>query len=460
MNAFKQNRGFYKSALILMFPMILQNLVTNSMSMADTFMVGALGETELAAVTLANTPFFIVALMTFGLQSGTSILASQYYGRGDFNALNRILGIGLYTAAGITLLVGVFGVLFPRQIMHILTNNTLLIEPGAEYCRWVAFAYFFDSLSQIYIGLQRSMENTKLGMYVLVGSGLLNIFLNWCLIFGKLGFPAWGIKGAAIATTISRIVQLVIVIIFALRTSGFRLNPSYLLHPGRIIAKDFVKFALPVVINETLWSTVQSIYTVIMGHMEGSTQILSAYTVSGNVDRVISVGLFAMGGAASIIIGRDIGSKCSSETVYHEAKGLNIMSIAIGLSTTCLVLLVRGTIARPLLFPLMEMGDEAVEICMYMLLITAAAQPIRCFTMTDIVGIFRAGGDSIFAALADLLPSYLVALPAVAMTGLWFGCSIQIVYPLMILDEFIKMFLVLWRFPSGKWINNITRETL
>ena len=459
MSVSQSKSGFYRSAIILMLPLVLQNLITNSMALADTFMVGVLGETELSAVTLANSPFYVISLMTFGIQSGTSVLAAQYYGKGDNRTLSRILGIALYISVALTGLAGTAALLYPTQIMRLLTNNAELVGPGAVYCRWVGFAYLFDSVSQVYIGLQRSTENTKLGMWVLTGSGLLNVFLNWCLIFGHCGLPAMGVAGAALATLLSRAVQLIAVLLYALRDKRIPLSPRLMLRPGLVISRDFFRFSLPVVINETLWGFSQTAYTVVMGHMADSTRILSAYTLSGNLDRLLSVGLFAMGGAAAIIIGRDIGRAGSTEDgIYHEAVQLNKLALVIGLISSSLILLLRTFAARQLIFPLMGLSSSAGDICMYMLLVSACLQPVRALVMTNVVGVFRAGGDVNAAALIDLLPLYLVALPLTAICAMVLGAGIHVVALTMYTDEVIKGFIILRRFPSRRWINNITRS--
>ena len=458
MHSLRQPKGFYTSAIVLMLPLVLQNLITNSMALADTFMVGVLGETELAAVTLANSPFFILSLMTFGIQSGTSVLAAQYYGRGDKQTLSRILGIGLYISVLLTTVLGVAALCVPEAIMGVLTNNETLIAPGAAYCRCVGFAYVFDAASQIYIGIQRSTENTKLGMYVLTGSGLLNVFLNWCLIFGNCGMPALGVSGAALGTLLARIAQLIAVVIYACISKRIPLVPKLILRPGKVIAKDFLRYSLPVVINETLWSTAQSAYTVIMGHMAGSAQILAAYTLAGNMDRLMSAGLFAMGGAAAIIIGRDIGKGGDRDSIYRESIGLNVLAVSIGVVSMALVLIVRTLCARQLIFPLMSISGESADICMYLLMVAALIEPLRALTMTDIVGCFRAGGDVTFAAMMDVMPLWLFALPLTGVLALVFGCGIRIVYLTMYTDELIKVIIILFRLPSKKWINNVTRS--
>lgn len=303
MRLIREEKAFIREAVLLMLPMILQNFVTFSMSMADTFMVGVLGETALAAVTMANSPFYVMQLMIFGVQSGMSVLVAQYHGRGDQEAINRVMGIALFVSTTISGLLAVTAFCIPEQIMRVLTNNADLIAPGAAYTRYVGFSYFFSAISGVYIAAQRSTENPRLGAVLLTVSGVLNIFLNWVLIYGKLGAPMLGCAGAAIATLISRAFEVAVLCVYARFSRRLPLMPRALLHPGRVIAKDFAKYALPVVCNECLWSLAFSLYTVIMGHMADNAPILSAYTIAGNLQRMITPASFAAGGAAAVLIG-------------------------------------------------------------------------------------------------------------------------------------------------------------
>ncbi|MEG1633777.1 MAG: MATE family efflux transporter [Oscillospiraceae bacterium] len=456
----KQEPGFYRSALLLMIPMILQNFVTNCMQLADTFMVGALGEVELAAVTMANSLFFVLSLMIFGIQSGASVLVAQYNGRDNKEAINRVMGMGYYVSLSLTTVVALASFFFPREIMRIITNNPLLIEPGADYMRIVGFSYIAMSISGIYISVQRSMENPKLGAYLLTFSGCLNIFLNYMFIFGKLGAPAMGCAGAALATLISRMFEVVVVAIYATRSRNLPFMPKKLLCPGKIIARDFAKYSLPVICNEGLWSFAVALYSVIMGHMANNTPIVAAYTIAGNVDRLVAVALFAAGNAAAVIIGREIGRKADKESLYSKGVALNLLCLATGIVTGCVLLLVRAFVVDAYVFPLLNMSAEASSIAKFMLLVIAIVMPLRACNLCNVVGVFRGGGDVHYGLLVDVLPMYLLTVPATALTALLLGCDIRIVYICMSLDEIVKIFLCLPRLRNGKWINSVTRDEI
>lgn len=442
-----------------MLPMILQNLVTNFMALADSFMVGALGETELAAVTMANSVFYVLSLIIFGIQSGTGVLVAQYYGKGRLDAINRIMGMGYYVSLGLTALIALLAFFFPMQLMQLVTNNPDLWEPGAEYARIVGFSYVCMAFSGVYIAVQRSMENPGLGAILLTVSGALNILLNYMFIFGKWGAPAMGCAGAAVATLLSRVFEVLVVTGCFFRSKRLPVKPGLMLRPGRIIAGDFIKYSLPVVLNEGMWSLAMSLYSIIMGHMPNSTPILAAYTIAGNIDRMAAVALFAAGNATAVIIGRDIGCGDTKE-IYGKGVALNFVCFVTGIISMGILLTIRATLLDGFIFPLMDISAEAGELAKMMLAFIAVVMPLRSLNLCNIVGVFRGGGDVRFGLICDIGPLYCVCLPAAALCGLVFGLGITAVYVCICLDDFCKVFLCLPRLRSGKWINSVTRETL
>lgn len=298
--------GFYKRLFLLALPLILQNLITTSLGFVDTFMVGMLGQNELSAVTAANTPIYLLQIIILGLLSGLSVLASQYWGKGDTDSINRCMGVSLY--AGLIIAVSVAAVLFffPLHVMALVTNNDLLIELGAPYLRIVGLSYIFNTISSVYIGMQRSTENPAMGMIVFGISMLTNTGLNYILIFGKFGAPALGITGAAIATLTSRVLEFVIVAVYAPRYRRVPLMLRLLLRPGGAMARSFLKYATPVLVNEVLWGLGVSVMTAVMGHMAISTDMLAAHAIMGNIDKFSTVACFGIAGATAVIVGKRI----------------------------------------------------------------------------------------------------------------------------------------------------------
>ena len=451
------NRGkaFYRDVVLLAIPIILQNLITNSLGLLDTFMVGMLGEAPMAAVTLANIPIFVVQLMTFGLQSGASVLISQFYGKGDKGSINEVLGIGFAVAGGITLIFGCVMFFLPVPFMSLFGNNADVVALAAQYAKIVAFSFLFDSLAQVYIAAHRSMANTLLGLYILGASMVSNTILNWVFIFGKLGAPAMGVQGAALATLISRMLEFVIAVGHIALGKRFRLQFDRLLHPSPAMLGKYVRFATPVLLNETLWGLGTSLYPTIMGHMEGSQAILAAYGIVGNLVNVSTVMVFAIGGTTAIIIGREIGAG-RREGVYETGLCLDTLAFLAGLIVGAVFIVLTYTLFEPVVYPLFHLSQEASEIATMMSVVSFAILAVRSFNTTNVVGVLRGGGDVRAATIIDLLPMWLLSLPLAALAGLVFHWGILPVYLCISLDNVVKLVLGVWRLRSGVWIRDIT----
>lgn len=451
----KRGRNFYRNVLALAIPIILQNLITTSMGLLDTFMVGMLGETPLAAVTMANIPIFVEQLMIFGFQSGSSVLISQFYGKGDEDSINQVLGIGLYISGGLTLLFGCVMCFFPMQFMSLFGNDAVVVELAAKYIRIVAFSVFFGGMSEVYIAAHRSMANPQLGFYILAASMLGNTFFNWVFIFGKLGAPAMGVEGAALATLLARILQFLIALLHVFFNKRFRIRPKPLFCPNGAMLRRYIHYATPVVLNETFWGLGTALYPTIMGHMEGSQAILAAYGISGNVEKLATTLVFAVGGTAAIIIGNEIGAG-RKDTVYDVGLALDMLAFLSGLIVGLVMIGLTFVFFRPVVYPFFHLSEEAADIAAMMSVITFSFLSVRSFNTTNVVGVLRGGGDVRAASLIDLSSLWLVSVPLAALSGLVFQWGILAVCLCKDLDNIIKAFFGIQRLRSGVWIRDVT----
>lgn len=448
--------GFYRRLFRLALPLILQNLITTSLGFVDTFMVGLLGQEELSAVTAANSPIFLVQVVVFGLISGLTVLVSQYWGRGDVEAVNRAMGVAFYFGVAISGTAALILFLFPKGVMGLVTNNAFLIGLGAPYVRIVGISYVFNAVSSVYVGMQRSTENPLIGLSVFTVSMLLNTCLNYMLIFGRFGAPALGVTGAAIATLISRAVELLITAAYALCSRRVPLRPGALFRPGRAMVRSFITYSAPVLLNESLWGLGTAAMTAIMGHMAVSTDILAAHAIMGNIDKFATVACFGIAGASAVIIGKRIGEGGSREDVYSLSWCLLIVSLIIGgIVAVCLAVLLPSVFI-PYLYPLFHLKDQALEIAVIMCAINAVMLPMRAFDITNITGVLRAGGDARMASIIDLAPLWLTAVPLTALTGLVLEAPVFLVCLCIQAENICKMPLGVLRLRSKKWINNIT----
>nr|WP_325194265.1 MATE family efflux transporter [uncultured Oscillibacter sp.] len=452
--------GFYKRLFYLALPLILQNLITTSLGFVDTFMVGMLGQNELSAVTAANTPIYMLQIIILGLLSGLSVLASQYWGKGDTESINRCMGVSLYAGLIIAVSVAVVLFFFPLQVMALVTNNGLLIELGAPYLRIVGLSYIFNTISSVYIGMQRSTENPAMGMIVFGISMLTNTCLNYILIFGKLGAPALGITGAAIATLISRVVEVVMVLCYAPHYHRVPLMPHLLLRPGRAMVHSFLKYATPVLVNEVLWGLGVSVMTAIMGHMVISADMLAAYAIMGNIDKFSTVACFGVAGATAVIVGKRIGEGAGREEVYSVGCCLLTVSFGVGLAVSLCLAVLLPTVFIPYLYPLFHLKGLALEIAVIMCVVYLFMLPLKAFDITNITGLLRAGGDSRTASIIDLSCQWVIAVPLTFLTALVFNAPVAVVCLCIQSENVCKCPWGILRLRSRKWINNVTEEGL
>ena len=282
LHVFRQPRQFYRELLHLALPIALQNLINYSLALADTMMLGAVGQNEIAGASVVNSSFFVIMLMVFGFQSGASVLISQYYGKGDHKTVSRVMGISFFAAFTLVTAFSLFAFFFPQVLVGIFTNDPVAAELGIRYMRIVAWAYPINIFTQVYVGAQRSMGNAKLGLYIYSSAMVINTFLNYVLIFGKFGAPKLGMEGAAIATVTARCVELLFTLIYCARCRHFRLDLSCAMRPGKTLTRDFVHYATPVVVNETLWGLGTSLLPAIYGRM--GTDVLAAVTQLDNTN--------------------------------------------------------------------------------------------------------------------------------------------------------------------------------
>lgn len=452
----RQSKGFYRRLIYLSLPVIAQNLITTSLGFMDTFMVGLLGSEQMAAVTVANVPIFIIQLVVFGLQSGSSILISQYWGKGDRASINRVLGIGFFVAGGVSMLFALVMFFFPTFVLLLITDNALLVKLAVPYIRIVGFSYVFNALSSIYVGMQRSIENPKFGMTVFAVSTVCNTLGNYILIFGKLGFPALGIRGAAIATLSSRIIEFVITFAYALRCRTVPPQINHILRPGKAIFRSFIRYSTPVLLNETLWGLGNSLYTVIMGHMTISEEVIAAYTVAGGIDKLVTASFFGVAAASAVIVGKEIGGGAVREEVFSIGKALTIVSIGLGILVGLTETGIYLAVLRPYVLPLFKLSTTSAAICTLFIYAYSSAAPLHSFTVTVVVGVLRGGGDVRSAMLIDLLPLWIGTLPLLLLTALVLKVPTVFVCFVMAWEPLLKLPFGVWRLLSGKWIHNVT----
>lgn len=454
----KQGPQFYRQVATLTIPIVLQNVITSTLTMADAFMVGLLGEEQMAALTLANIPVFVLQLFLFGVQSGGTILMSQYWGKQDLDAIQRVMGLSMILCF---LATGSFAFVmfqFPLEFLSLFGNDPEVIALAASYGKLIGFAFVFNGFSLMYVAAYRSMGQTKLGMYLLGVSMILNLFLNWVFIFGKLGAPTLGVQGAAVATFMARTVEFTLMILHAFTSKTMKCQLKILLSPGKEIIGKFKKHGSMVIFNETAWGLGTSVYPSVMGHMEGSTEILAAMSIATNMERILMVAGFGMAASTSILIGNAIGAGTPREKVFDMANCLATVGTIIGTISGIILLIVAYTLLPYVLAPIFLLSPEATEIAQLMLAMLALFMGLRTFNNICVVGIFRGGGDTKKSMIVDLSSLWLFAIPLSILVGLVWKLSIFWVTFAMAMETALKFLVGLYFLKKRDWIRNVTES--
>ena len=443
------DRKFLSNMLKIALPIMIQNLVTSSLNMADTIMVGKLGEVEIAAVGIANQYFFLFTMILTGLCGGCSVFISQYWGKKDFTNIKRMLGLGLVSALFVSIVFMAAGFFSPETIISLFNKESIVIDLGGKYLLIVLFSYIFTAVTFVYGYSLRSIGNTVAPLVVNIAALLCNVFFNYVLIFGKLGAPALGVEGAAIATLIARVLEAIILVILVYLDKGvFAANASELLNLNMDFFKKSYSIILPVLLNDVLWAMASLIYSVVYGRM--GTGATAAIQICNTVSNMFMVVTFGMASASAIMVGNSIGEDKDDQAIDYAKKFM-----AVSLFVSILLGLILALTA-PLILDLFNVSDEVRSSTLIMLYIISFIFVIRFLGMVIIVGILRGAGDARSSLIIEGSTMWFIGVPLTIMGAFLFKLPVHLVYALAILEEVTKFILGLMRLKSRKWINNIT----
>ena len=446
----KARDGFYRDLFILVLPIVIQNLIASAVSMADVVMLGRVDQTSLAASSLAGQVMFLLNIVFFGLNSAMTILAAQYWGKKDNRTIGKILGIGLVISLVITGFTATMSWICPKAVISIWTNVPELQEAGAHYLRWVALSYIFAGIAQPYISIMKSCERVSFSTAFSAGTLGINLVLNALLIFGLGPFPRLGIIGAALATTISWGIGIVVCLIDFLRQRMIPRDLKNMFLIPRILVNDFIHYSLPAFINDAMWGLAFNMNSVIMGHL--GSDIVAANSVVTVARDLVSVVGFGISGAASILLGKEIGEN-RMETAGQDASAILKTALVSGILSGLVLL-----ILSPIVPGMVKISETAARYLRAMLYINTVYQLGQVINTVLIASLFRCGGDSRYGMILDIVCMWGFAVPLGLISAFVLKLPPLTVYFLMCTDEFVKMPFALHHYHSGNWIHNLTRE--
>jgi len=442
---------FYKKMFAIAIPIAIQNFIYSSLNMIDTFMIGNLGGHKIAAVGAANKVFFLLNLILFGVCSGAAIFSAQFWGKKDKKSIKKVLGICLIIAISASVFFTIAALFFGEYVMRIFSNEQEVIVPGAQYLKILSISYCFTGISFSYINILRSTGEVKLPMKISVGAVLLNTLLNYVLIFGNFGAPALGVRGAAIATTVARVLECSVLLYIVYKHEyvvAAKLNEMFSF--TKEFVKEFFKKTLPVICNEFMWALGITVYSIVYGHMGSDS--LAATTIAQTVEQIASVLFFGLGSACAVMLGNELGSN-ENEKAYDYGKKFLILTVNISFIISIIVIATSPLIAN--IFNVSDMVKRNIINCN---IAFALFLPFKVFNLVNIVGVLRSGGDTKFSLMLDMGGVWCIGVPLVAISGLLLGLPVYIVYALAYVEEIVKFIIGLIRFKSKLWVNNIVND--
>ena len=445
-----RDKNFYRTLLVLAVPIIMQNIITHGVSLADNMMIGRLGETAISGLYFGNRVQMVLQILLFGVESAIIILASQYWGKKDLDRIKDISSLAtrltLVFTACVSLLIGVF----PQVVMRIMTSDAEVIECGAGYLRIVSVSYVFFSVTMMLIATMRAVEMVRIGLINSIVALCVNVCGNYVLIYGHFGLPAMGVSGAALATVISRIVEFGVVLFYVLkcdthlkmRLSDFRRWDSQILH-------DLVKYGLPLLGGQIVWAVNQFMRAFVVGDMEQDA--MAAVSITDMYDALLCLGVFGLASAVGVVVGKTIG-RGAIEEVKTQAKTMQVIFLGLGVLCSAVAFTFKGPFLSCYnLSPATMQIADSLMVVLYVCIIG------RCYQAPSLMGLVKAGGDTSFVFKNDTVFVFCVVLPSAMLAQFHFHAPPWIVYACLLSDQVLKCFVAVVKINSFNWMKKLTR---
>lgn len=441
-------KEFWQKLFTLVLPMAFQQFMLALVSASDALMLGALSQDAMSAVSLASQITFVENLFFAAMTIGLSMFAAQYWGKKDIPAVERIFAYVMKITATVSFVFFLAGLCAPKALMRIFTNEVSLIEGGAVYLRTVSVSFFLTGISQIYLCIIKNTGRAAVAGLISSASVVINIVLNGVLIFGLFGLPKMGIAGAAVATVISRMAEVIWCVAETLKKDSVKLKLKNVIRNNKLFVRDFWKYTTPVLCNEIVWGVGFTMYSVIMGHL-GSDAVAanSIANIVKNLVACFSLGLAAGGG---IMVGNELGAG-HLETAKKYGGRLCRAAIFSGCISGLLIILLIPAVCRTANLTAASTGylKGMLLICAYNLI----GYAINSITIS---GIFCSGGDTGFGLCCDAVVMWCITVPLGLVAAFVLKLPVIWVFLIVNLDEMLKIPAVFKHYKKYLWVKDLT----
>ncbi len=440
---------FIKSLCKIAVPVTLQSMLQASFSIVDQIMIGQLGETNISAVGLGSNFSLIFSVVIGAVGAVAGILIAQFMGAEDKKEAWCSFDVSLICGIMISALFLLAAGAFPLQILGLYTEDMNIINTGAVYFRIVAFSYIPMAVSNILSAWLRCREHATIPFLASFGAVAVNTGLNYLLIFGKFGFPRMEIKGAAIATLISQLFNLVFIVIgFVVCNRRDGDKPVLSLRFKKITIRDYLVMIMPILVSEFLWSLGQNVESAVYGHL--GTSNLAAYTLTGPIQGLIVGALSGLSAAAGVMVGKRLGRKEYDEA-YAESKKIMYAGLAGSVVVASLLILLAGVYTG-----LYRVGNSVKELGRILLIVFALYAPVKVENMILSGGIIRSGGNTKIIMVIDIVGTWCIGIPLCLLAAYVFRWGIVGVYALLTTEEIFRLAVALVIFRKRKWMISLS----
>lgn len=443
------SKEFYRSFIIMTLTVAFQNLIVYGVNLADSVMMGAYNETALSGVGICNNIQYLLHMSVLGVANGLTVIASRYWGEKDIARMKRISAFGIIFSLGLSLVTFALCAAIPHQVIALFTDKQAVAAQAVEYLDIIKYTYIIYAATQIILAVLRSAEVVKIGFYVSLSSFGINIFLNYVLINGKLGFPELGIRGAALATMAARMVEFIVVIIYTLaydKRIHFRLRELFATDSAMV--KLYLRTGLPLFASSFSWGIAMSVQGSIIGRLVESA--IAANSIVTTLFQVASIFTYAAGGAACVLIAKTIGEQSDVETVKKRSNGLQLRFIVIGIISSVILLLVKNLIIG--FYDVTPQTLHYTNVFSAILAVTIIGTSYECPTL---VGIVSGGGETSFVLRNDIIFMWLIVLPVSALSAFVFKFPVPVTFACLKADQVLKCPVAFFKVRKLNWIKKM-----
>lgn len=445
------NKEFFKKITFIALPIAIQSIIASSLSLVDNLMVGRLGEAELAAVGIATQIYFVHWMLVFGFTSGVSTYMAQFLGAKDERGMKKTIGIALAVCFSVSVIFFLIAEFFSVYVMRIFTSDELLIRMGADYIKIAAPSLLTVSITVPFQTALRVTKQTHIPLFISIAVFSTNTFLNYCLIFGNFGMPKLGVSGASLATMIARTLEIltVLTVVFVFKNrvaAGLGVYFSW----SRELFLRVIRNAVPTMLNETIWGLGNAMYVAAYARL--GVTAYAAVQVGTVINSLFSMAGFSLGDAALILVGEKLGE---GDTKYALELGKKILKTAI---VTGIIFGIGLIAVSQKLVPLFDLTEKGREYAIIIIAIDAIFLALVLYNGICVVGLLRAGGDTLFAMLIETGSIWLYAVPMAFATALLFHLPVYLVMFCVKTEEILKCAILTKRVISQKWVKNVVSD--